>query len=149
MPSTVIGAIVGVLVAIPLTIVPVRKFLKPKTEQAFFSLTLIPIALFYIAFCFYYGDSPALWAETIGVMIFSILALWAHFSAAWILIFAYMAHGLWDVLHEVSLAGIGEGIIWTQVPPGYAAFCLVYDVIIAVYVYKRLEIWAGERAHRP
>jgi len=108
-------------------------------------LTLIPIALFYIVFCIYYGKLATLRPEIVGVIIFTILALWAHFSAAWILIIAYLAHCFWDVLHEVSLAGTGDRINWTQFPASYAAFYLVYDVTIAIYVYKRLEIWAADK----
>ena len=145
MLSTVIGSIVGIVVAVPLTIVPTNRFLRPATERAFYSLTLIPIALFYIAFCFYYDDRSALQAEIIGVILFSALALWAYFTATWILIVAYLAHALWDLLHEVSLAGTGVDIGGTRVPAGYAAFCLVYDVIIAFYIAIRSRAWASDR----
>jgi len=144
MTSTIIGIIIGFVVAIPLTIIPTKKFLQPATEQKFFALTLIPIALFYVGFAYYYGDLSALHAEIIGVIIFVVLALLAQFMATWILIYAYLAHGLWDLLHEILVAGISDGIPWTEVPPGYAAFCLVYDVIIAVYVYKRQKLWAKD-----
>jgi hypothetical protein len=144
MTSTIIGIIVGFIVAIPMTIIPTNKFLRPRNEKKFYSLTLIPIAFFFVGFAYYYGDLTALHAEITGVIIFVVLALLAQFMATWILIYAYLAHGLWDLLHEIFLAGIGDGIPWTQVPPGYAAFCLVYDVIIAVYIYKRQKLWASD-----
>lgn len=142
MISTIIGGLVGVVVAIPLTIIPINKFFRPGNEKKFYSLTLIPIALIYIGFSYYYGNLSALHAEIVGVIIFSVLALLGQFMSSWILVVAYVGHGLWDVFHEIFIEGIGDGIPWTQVPQGYAAFCLVYDVIIAVYVYKRLKVWS-------
>jgi hypothetical protein len=145
MLSTLIGAVIGFVVAIPITIVPTSKFLRPKTELTFYSLSLIPIALFYIAFCLYYGEPEALRAEVIGVIGFSVLALWSWFSATWILIWAYLLHALWDLIHEIPLAAL-DNIHWSSVPAGYAAFCLVYDVIIAVYIYRRLDAWNQSRS---
>lgn len=141
MTAHIIGAVIGVIVAIPMTIIPTRKFLKPRAEKAFYSLTLIPIALIYVGFVYYYGDLDAMHAEIVGVIIFAILALLAQFMATWILIHAYVLHAAWDVLHEVFVGSVGTAIPWAQVPMGYAAFCLVYDLIIAAYVYKRLSTW--------
>jgi hypothetical protein len=142
MTANIIGLIVGFLIAIPGTIMPVRRFLSVRGEKTFFSLTLIPIAMFYIGFSYYYGDLTALHAEIVGLVIFTVLALLSQFLASWILVYAYVAHGLWDVLHEVFLATIGGAIPWTRVPAGYAAFCLAYDVIVAVYIYRRLKTWS-------
>ena len=141
MTANIIGLIIGVIIAIPGTIMPVRRFLSLGAEKAFFTLTLIPIALFYIGFSYYYGNLDALHAEIVGLIIFTVLALLAQFMAAWVLVCAYVAHGLWDVLHEIYVSSVGSGIPWTEVPAGYAAFCLAYDLIIAVYVYKRLHLW--------
>lgn len=146
MTVNIIGLIIGIIVAIPGTIMPVRKFLGVRREKTFFSLTLIPIAMFYIGFSYYYGDLSALHAEIVGLIIFTVLALLAQFMASWILVAAYVVHGLWDVLHEIFVGAIGSAIPWTQVPTGYAAFCLAYDLIIAVYVYKRLQLWDSKEA---
>lgn len=139
--ANIIGLIIGIIIAIPGTIMPVRKFLGLRGEKIFFSLTMIPIALFYIGFSYYYGDLSALHAEIVGLIIFTVLALLAQFMASWILVVAYVAHGVWDLLHEVYVASIGGVIPWTEVPAGYAAFCLAYDLIIAAYVYKRMGLW--------
>jgi hypothetical protein len=141
MTANIIGFVVGIIVAVPGTIMPVRRFLGVRAEKTFFSLTLIPIALFYIGFSYYYGDLTALHAEIVGLLVFSVLALLSQFLASWILVVAYVAHALWDLLHEVFVGAIGSAIPWTQVPAGYAAFCLAYDLIIAVYIWKRLRLW--------
>ena len=141
MTANVIGLLIGIVIAIPGTIMPVRKFLSLRGEKTLFSLTLIPIAMFYIGFAYYYGDLSALHAEIVGVIIFTVLALLTQFMANWILVYAYVFHALWDVLHEIFVASIGDAVPWTQVPAGYAAFCLAYDLIIAAYVYKRMHLW--------
>lgn len=145
MTPHIIGLVIGIIIAVPGTIMPVRKFLSQRAEKTFFSLTLIPIALFYIGFAYYYGNLTALHAEIVGVIIFTVLALLSQFMASWILVWAYVVHGLWDVLHEIFVASIGGAIPWTEVPAGYAAFCLAYDLIIAVYVYKRMRLWDADR----
>jgi len=141
MIANILGLLIGTIIAIPGTIVPVRKFLSLRGQKVFFSLTLIPIALFYIGFSYHYGRLDALHAEIVGLIIFTVLALLAQFMATWILVYAYAAHALWDVLHEVFVGSIGGAIPWTEVPAGYAAFCFVYDLIIAAYVYKYRRIW--------
>ncbi|PHS70549.1 MAG: hypothetical protein COB22_07950 [Cycloclasticus sp.] len=140
--SSLIGLLIGVIVAIPGTIMLTRKFLKPQTEKAFYALSLIPIALIFIGFTYYYGDLSALPAELIGVLIFLTFALLSQFFAIYLLIYAYILHALWDLLHEIFVIEINTGITWTQVPTGYAAFCLTYDLIIAYYVYLNLERWS-------
>jgi hypothetical protein len=141
--ANVIGLVIGFIIAIPCTIMPVRRFMSLSGEKIFFSLTLVPIALIYIGFAYYYGNLSALHAELVGLIIFTFLALLAQFMASWILVYAYIAHGLWDLLHEVFVAEIGSAIPWTEIPAGYAVFCLAYDLIIAVYVYKRMQLWDG------
>ena len=141
MTANIIGLIVGIIIAIPGTILPTRKFLSLRGQKIFFSLTLIPIAMFYIGFSYYYGNLAALHAEIVGLIIFTVLALLAQFMATWILVYAYIAHALWDVLHEVFVGSLGDAIPWSMVPQGYAAFCFVYDLIIAAYVFKCMRIW--------
>ena len=145
MTSTIIGLIIGVIVAVPGTIMLTHKYLRPRNEKIFYSLTLFPIALIYIGFAYYYGDLTALHAEIIGVIIFLFFALLGQFLATWILVVAYIAHALWDVLHEIFVAGMGDIIPWTLVPSGYAAFCLAYDLIIAIYIYKRITIMDADK----
>ena len=147
MISTIYGFIIGIVVAIPGTILPTRKFLSPKAERAFYSLSLFPIALVNICFAYYYGNLAALYAEIVGVMIFMFFALLGQLLASRILVIGYIAHTIWDLMHELFVAGIGDHIPWTQVPAGYAAFCLSYDLIIAAYIYKRASLWDGQTSH--
>ena len=144
MLANVIGFLIGIIIAIPGTIFLTRKYLRPRHEMLFFAISLIPIALIYIGFAYYYGKLEAVDAEIVGVIIFTVLALLAIQLNPVILAYAYLAHAAWDVLHEVYVSNIGGVIPWSQVPMGYAAFCFAYDVIIAVYVWKRREIWQAD-----
>jgi hypothetical protein len=141
MVSTVIGLLVGIIIAIPGTIMLTQRYLKPSTEKSFYALSLFPIALIYIGFIFYYGDTNALPSELFGVLVFLIFSLTAQFISLKILPIAYILHAAWDVLHEVFVQGITDITAWTQVPMGYAAFCFTYDIIIAYYVYISIERW--------
>lgn len=143
MVSSLIGLLIGVIVAIPGTIMVTRRFLKAPVEKAFYALTLIPIALIYIGFTYYYGDLSAIGAELFGVLIFLIFSLLAQFVATWVLVVGYISHAIWDLLHEVFVVQLMEDVTWSQVPIGYAAFCLTYDLIIAFYVYKNIDRWNG------
>ncbi len=142
--STLTGIIVGLIIAFPGTILPTKRFLRPRHEKIFYSLTLIPIAFIYVGFAYYYGDLSAVHAEIIGVIIFLVFALLGQFMATSILIYGYILHALWDFFHEIFVMGIDARVPWTQVPSGYAAFCVTYDLIIAVYIYKRRLIWASD-----
>ncbi|MEE8058219.1 MAG: hypothetical protein V3T17_10345 [Pseudomonadales bacterium] len=146
MIANIIGFIIGIIIAIPGTIFLTRKYLRPRHEMLYFAISLIPIALFYIGFAYYYGELAALDAEIIGVIVFSVLALLAIQLHSSILIYAYLVHAGWDVLHEIYVSSVAGVIPWSQVPMGYAAFCLAYDVIIALYVWKRCSIWQSDKA---
>jgi hypothetical protein len=111
----------------------------------YFAISLIPIAFIYIGFAYYYGVMDAVHAELVGVILFSVLALLAIQLNAKLLIYAYIAHAMWDVLHEVYMYGF-SAIPWTQVPMGYAVFCLAYDLIIAGYVWQRSPFWQRDRS---
>jgi hypothetical protein len=144
MVSTLVGLLVGVVVAIPGTIMLTRRYLKPQTEKAFYALSLFPIALIYIGFTYYYADLSALPAELIGVLIFLILSLASQYISTKLLIYAYILHAIWDVLHEIFVKQLTDNLNWTQVPIGFAAFCFAYDLIVAFYVYRSLGRWSNK-----
>lgn len=45
---------------------------------------------------------------------------------------------------KIFVAEIDNNIPWTEIPPGYAAFCLAYDLIIAFYIFKRTKLWEND-----
>src|SRR5262249_1879586 len=52
-----------------------RSIFSAKTEQIFFGLFLIPIAVFYLAFMAYFGDQHAWQLEAMAVAVFSVFGL--------------------------------------------------------------------------
>ena len=138
---TLIAIIIGVVIAIPGTILPSRRYLKPRHEKTFYSMLLIPIALIYIGFAYYYDNLEAMHAEVIGLGLFVIIAFVGQLISSVMIWIGYLAHAMWDISHEIFLMNIEGQIPLTQTPTGYAVFCLVVDVIIAYYVYQRCAVW--------
>src|SRR5215472_2938433 len=100
----VLYAVVGLLAAAG-TIFIARRILTPKAEQIFYSVFLILIAGFYLAFAAYFGVATAAWeVETAAVVAFVAIALLgARLPGA--LIVGYLLHGVWDLLHELQAHG--------------------------------------------
>jgi hypothetical protein len=127
-----------------------NKLFSAKTEQTFFALFLIPIAGFYLAFTAYFGDDGAWRFEAGAVGAFAVLGL-LGVRASLVLVIGYLAHGLWDLLHElhahaaVDLFGARRA---TQIPLAYGAFCASYDWCIAAYFSLRRRGGRGARQGR-
>lgn len=116
-----------------------KKLFPPQMEQTFFALFLVPIAGFYLAFTAYFGDDAAWRLEAGAVGVFAVLGL-LGVRVPLALVIGYLAHGLWDVLHEVHAHGVAApfgGQHATQVPLAYGAFCAAYDWCIAAYFSAR------------
>ncbi len=140
MISTLSGIFIGLIVTYA-TVFTTSRFLSARSERLYYSISLIPIALIYIGFCYYYGKDDALLAEWVGVIIFSLFSLLGQWRSLVFLVLGYLLHAGWDVLHELYHGQVGESLIWTHVPAGYAAFCLTYDLLVSIYVIKRWRSW--------
>jgi Family of unknown function (DUF6010) len=122
-----------------------QKLFSPKAEQIFFGLFLIAIAAFYLAFTAYFDDQAAWRLETGAVIVFAAFGLLGlRVSVA--LIFGYLLHGVWDVLHEIHAHGGGGPFgarQLTELPLAYGTFCATYDWCIAAYFYFRRREWSA------
>ena len=127
-----------------------RKLLSAKAEQIFFGLLLAPIAGFYLAFTAHFGNEEAWRLEASAVIVFAVLSI-LGIRIPVVLMFGYVLHGLWDLLHELRVhAGIeivGTSTI-TEIPLAYGAFCAAYDWCMAVYFYTRRGQWSAGWAAR-
>lgn len=132
------------------TVLVARRLFSARGEQIFFALFLIPIAGFYLAFTAYFGDAGAWRLEAVGVIAFAVLGLLGIRVPA-VLMVGYLAHGFWDVLHElpahggVDLFGARQA---TEIPLAYGAFCATYDWFMAGYFYTRWREWSAAWAAR-
>ena len=139
----VLYAVIGFLAAAG-AIFLARKFFAPKAEQIFFAMFLIMIAAFYLAFAAYFGAVTAWRMETAVVLAFAAIGL-AGVRLPLALIIGYPLHGLWDVLHELQAHGgyfVFEPGQMTPIPFAYGVFCLVFDISVAAYFYRRRAEWS-------
>jgi len=122
-----------------------QRFLKPKTEQAFYAAFLIAIAAFYLAFNAYFETAGSWRTELTAVAFFSLFGLvGVRFPAA--LMLGYPLHGLWDLLHELN-AHAGSGYALTAIPLAYGAFCATFDIGAGIYFYLRRKEWRAAWRH--
>jgi hypothetical protein len=139
----ILYATVGVMAAAGAVFIT-RKFLRPKGEQVFYGLFLVLIAAFYLAFGAYFESASAWRVETLAVAAFAVIGL-IGVRLPMALVIGYPLHGLWDLLHELSMHGTRVGFEpeqLTAVPLAYGVFCAAFDVCIAVYAWMRRSEWA-------
>jgi hypothetical protein len=125
------------------TISIVRKIFTPKAEQILYAMSLIVIALIYLAFTAYFGLASAWRLEVAAVAVFAALGL-LGVRLPYALIVGYPLHGLWDLLHELQAHGVCSAFDpgqLTTIPLAYGVFCAVFDVYVGVYFYTRRGEW--------
>jgi hypothetical protein len=122
-----------------------QRIFKPKAEQIFYGIFLIPIAGFYLAFAAYFGAKTAWPLESAIVLAFVAIGLLGT-RVPFAIIIGFPLHGLWDVLHELHAHGgfsVFEPGQATAVPLAYGVFCATYDFSMAVYFYTRRSDWGA------
>ena len=120
-----------------------QRIFKPKGEQIFYGIFLMPIAGFYLAFAAYFGAKTAWPMESTAVLAFTVIGLLGT-RVPFAIIIGFPLHGLWDALHELHAHG-GFSVFTpgqaTAVPLAYGVFCATYDFSMAVYFYTRRSEW--------
>ncbi len=90
-------------------------------------ILLAVIALIYLGFALMDGRKREIMIEISGIIFFLALAILGLWMSPNFLIAGYLAHGVWDIIHNPK-------IIQTEVVEWYKVLCLVYDWIIAVFI---------------
>jgi hypothetical protein len=122
-----------------------QRIFRPKAEQIFYGIFLIPIAGFYLAFTAYFGIESAWLLESVAVLMFVAMGL-LGIRIPFAIIVGYLLHGIWDVLHEFHIHGgfsVFESGQVTAVPLAYGIFCVAYDFSMAAYFYTRRSDWGA------
>ena len=140
----ILYAVIGLMTTAG-SIVTVRKIPGSKSEQIFYALFLIMIAMFYLAFSAYFDAATAWRVETAVVVAFVAIGLLGlRLPAA--LVVGYSMHGLWDLLHELQAHGVYAAFHpgqLTAIPLAYGIFCAVFDLCMAAYIYTRRAQWSS------
>lgn len=121
--AALVGALLALLTAAFVALLP-----EPTNGLQFLAVLLGFIAGAYLGFAVADGTTRALVVEAAGITVFVSLAaasLW--FVSPVLLAAGYVAHGIWDVAHHPRA-------ITTTVAGWYPPFCLVYDVLVGVFV---------------
>lgn len=140
----ILYTVIGVMAATG-TISIFRKMFAPKSEQIFYAMFLILIALFYLAFVAYFDATTAWPLEATAVAVFVAIGL-LGVRLPFALIVGYFLHGLWDFLHELQLHGVYSAFQpghATAIPLAYGFFCAAFDFWAAAYFYRRRGEWTA------
>ena len=96
-------------------------------DRAFYPTVLIVIALYYALFAVMGGSVDALLLESIVIVAFLGASIAGFKSTLWLVVVAFAAHGLFDLVH-------GQLITNPGVPAWWPSFCLSYDVMAAGFL---------------
>ncbi|WP_334187383.1 hypothetical protein [Noviherbaspirillum sp.] len=110
-------------------------------ERVFYPTMLVVIATYYVLFAVIGGDGRTLSLESIIASAFIGAAVAGFRSNLWIVVAALAGHGIFDFMHHQFLRNDGVPVWW----PG---FCLVFDVIAAIFLgvllLKRSDLATGK-----
>ncbi len=90
-------------------------------------ILLTVIASIYLGFAIADGRKREIILEILGMFFFLALAVLGLWISPNFLVAGYLAHGVWDIIHNPK-------IIQTEVVEWYKVLCLVYDWVIAVFI---------------
>jgi hypothetical protein len=89
-------------------------------DRAFYPVVVVIVASYYNLFAAMGGEASALYAEIAVTAAFVGLAVIGFRTSLWVVAFALLAHGLFDLVHGRFIENPG-------VPTWWPAFCLAYD----------------------
>lgn len=96
-------------------------------DRAFYPTVLVVIASYYALFAVMAGTMQGLAAEILFIVLFVALAVAGFLKSLWIVVFALLAHGVFDLFHHELVANEG-------VPEWWPGFCFAYDVTAAAFL---------------
>ena len=119
------SVVVGVLLAVG--IAALAKFTRFDEDRSFYSTVLIIIASYYVLFAVLDGSGHALIWELVIAVAFSTVAITGALFLPTIVGTGIVAHGLFDIVHDVLIENSG-------VPAWWPSFCASVDVLLGIWV---------------
>lgn len=120
-----IPVIGGVLLAVRIALL--TKFTRFDEDRSFYSTVLIIIASYYVLFAVVGGSGHALVWELAIAVAFSTVAILGALHAPVLVGTGIIAHGLFDLVHDVLIENSG-------VPTWWPSFCGSIDVLLGLWV---------------
>ena len=115
-------------VGLALATILFARLLPTDWVRPLFGIVLAGIAAIYVGFALNDGRLPPLLVEgSVALLFLGMALLGCCYSTGW-LVGGYVVHGVWDLIHR-------PGGIQTRIVKGYPPFCLIYDWVVAVYMF--------------
>jgi hypothetical protein len=120
-----IGLILSLAVAAFATVIGLDR------ERGFYPTVLIVIASYYVLFAAMGANQRTLVVEIIVASGFLLLAVIGFKRSLWFAVAAIVGHGFFDFVHHRIIDNPG-------MPEWWPGFCLIFDVIVGVWLAVRL-----------
>lgn len=120
--ASILGTLLAMITVIIALMMPKQKALD------LLSILLAFIAGINLGFAFSDGRRRELIFEIANILVIFLLVCLALWVTPVFLAIGYFAHGVWDVLHHPHF-------IQTRVVEGYPLACLLYDWIVAGFIF--------------
>lgn len=100
-------------------------------ERSFYPVLLIVVASYYVLFAMC-GNAPAAAVpEALAMVLFVAAAVAGYRQTEWLVVAALVLHGCFDAVHGMLIDNPG-------VPAWWPAFCLCFDLAVALYLVGKL-----------
>jgi hypothetical protein len=110
-------------------------------DRGFYPVVLVVSASYYDLFAVMGGSTRVLSLETLAMAVFIVASLVGFKTSLWLVVTAFVGHGVFDFVHSILIANPG-------VPTWWPKFCLGYDIMAASYLGWLLTrpqaIWAAD-----
>lgn len=111
--------------------VPLHLFMSKLHSEQFAALLLACMGAIYAGFALQKGDLSQIAAEVAGAAVCFVGALAALWASAWVVPFAYLAHGIWDYAHHEGSNLAPRPWKFVVIPAWYPPWCAAYDWVAA------------------
>ena len=102
-------------------------------DRAFYPTALVVIAWYYMLFAAIGGSRAALLAESVQLVIFTVVAVIGFRTNLWWVAIGIAGHGVFDAIHGYLVSNPG-------MPPWWPPFCMTIDLllgaILAWFLYR-------------
>lgn len=96
-------------------------------DRAFYAAVSLAVGTYYILFAVMGGSSEALIGEVAAYAVLAVVAVLGFRRNLWLVAFALVGHGGFDVFHGQLIANDGVPAYWPM-------FCMSYDVTAGLYL---------------
>ena len=120
------GSLIGAALSLPT--LALGAWLPYYLAVGFFAVLLGVTAGVYLGFALQDGRRLVILAETVLLLAFMLLAMAALSLNIHLLAFGFFLHGLWDLAHHPRA-------VQTRLVPWYPPACLVFDWIVAAFIF--------------